>query len=52
MVKTVGKIASLLAAGVCVAGMAASPHAQGTKIALGKSRWTGFAPLPPAELAT
>lgn len=35
MVKTVGKIASLLAAGACVAGMAANAQAQETKIALG-----------------
>jgi NitT/TauT family transport system substrate-binding protein len=51
MVKTVGKIASLLAAGVCVAGMAASAHAQETKIALGMSGWTGFAPLTLADKA-
>ena len=51
MVKTVGKIASLLAAGACLAGLAASASAQETKIVLGMSGWTGFAPLTLADKA-
>ena len=51
MVKTVGKIASLLAAGACIAGMASSAAAQETKIVLGMSGWTGFAPLTLADKA-
>ena len=51
MVKTVGKIATLVAAGACIAGMAASAQAQETKITLGLSGWTGFAPLTLADKA-
>ncbi|MFM9927557.1 ABC transporter substrate-binding protein [Variovorax sp. H27-G14] len=53
MVKTtvVVKFASLLAAGVCAAGMAQTAAAQETKIALGMSGWTGFAPLSLADKA-
>jgi NitT/TauT family transport system substrate-binding protein len=51
MVKTVGKIASLMAAGACIAGMAGSAHAEDTKITLGMSGWTGFAPLTLADKA-
>jgi NitT/TauT family transport system substrate-binding protein len=51
MVKMVGKIASLLAAGALSAGMAAAAHAEDTKIVLGMSGWTGFAPLSLADKA-
>jgi NitT/TauT family transport system substrate-binding protein len=52
MVKTVVvKVASLLAAGACAAGMAGTAAAQDTKIALGMSGWTGFAPLSLADKA-
>jgi len=53
MVKTtvVVKVASLLAAGACAAGMAGAAAAQETKIALGMSGWTGFAPLSLADKA-
>ncbi|WP_399698131.1 ABC transporter substrate-binding protein, partial [Xenophilus sp.] len=51
MVKSVGKIASLIAAAACAAGMAANANAQETKIALGMSGWTGFAPLTLADKA-
>ena len=51
MVKTFGKIASLVAAGACIAGMTASARAQETKIILGMSGWTGFAPLTLADKA-
>lgn len=51
MVKTVGKIATLVAAGVCIAGMAASAQAEETRITLGLSGWTGFAPLTLADKA-
>ena len=51
MVKMVGKIASLVAAGAFIAGMAASAHAEDTKITLGMSGWTGFAPLTLADKA-
>ncbi len=51
MVKSVGKIASLIAAVAWAAGMAASANAQETKIALGMSGWTGFAPLTLADKA-
>jgi NitT/TauT family transport system substrate-binding protein len=50
MVKMVGKIASLLASGALSAGMAAA-HAEDTKIVLGMSGWTGFAPLSLADKA-
>ena len=45
------KVASLLAAGACAAGMAGTAAAQETKIALGMSGWTGFAPLSLADKA-
>jgi len=45
------KIASLLAAGACVAGMALSANAEETRITLGMSGWTGFAPLTLADKA-
>ena len=49
MVKTVVfKVATLLAAGLCAAGAA---QAQDTKISLGMSGWTGFAPLTLADKA-
>lgn len=53
MVKTVVvKVASLLAAGACAAGMAGTAAAQEvTKISLGMSGWTGFAPLSLADKA-
>ena len=52
MVKTViVKVASLLAAGACAAGMAGTAAAQETKIVLGMSGWTGFAPLTLADKA-
>jgi len=47
MAKTVVKIAALLAAGACMAGTAAAQ----TKITLGMSGWTGFAPLTLADKA-
>ncbi|RZL60712.1 MAG: ABC transporter permease, partial [Variovorax sp.] len=49
MVKTTAfRIATLLAAGLCAAGAA---QAQDTKIVLGMSGWTGFAPLTLADKA-
>jgi NitT/TauT family transport system substrate-binding protein len=45
------KIASLLATGVCVASIGLTAHAQETKLALGMSGWTGFAPLSLADKA-
>jgi len=45
------KLASLLAMGVCVAGMASTAGAQETKLTLGMSGWTGFAPLSLADKA-
>ena len=45
------KVASLLAAGACAAGMAGTAAAQDTKISLGMSGWTGFAPLSLADKA-
>lgn len=51
MVKSVGKIASLVAAMACIAGMAANASAEETKIVLGMSGWTGFAPLTLADKA-
>jgi len=50
MAKTVAKIATLLAAGACIAGAAGGAAAQ-TKITLGMSGWTGFAPLSLADKA-
>ena len=48
---TVKKLASLLAAGACAAGMASAAGAQETKLTLGMSGWTGFAPLSLADKA-
>lgn len=48
---TAKKLASLLAMGVCVAGMASTAGAQETKLVLGMSGWTGFAPLSLADKA-
>ncbi|WP_137896271.1 ABC transporter substrate-binding protein [Ramlibacter sp. 2FC] len=48
---TVGKIVSLLAAAACLVGAASSASAQETKITLGMSGWTGFAPLTLADKA-
>lgn len=45
------RIASLLAAGACAAGVAGSALAQETKVVLGMSGWTGFAPLTLADKA-
>ena len=45
------KIATLLAVGAGLAGMASGASAQDTKIALGMSGWTGFAPLTLADKA-
>jgi len=49
MVKTVKTIATLVTAGACMAGTAVSAQAQDTKITLGMSGWTGFAPLTLAD---
>jgi len=49
MVKTKKKIAALVAAVLCSMGMAAGAHAEDTKIVLGMSGWTGFAPLTLAD---
>ncbi|HSV54760.1 MAG TPA: ABC transporter substrate-binding protein [Burkholderiaceae bacterium] len=51
MGKTVKQITSLLALGACMAAMATGAQAQETKIVLGMSGWTGFAPLSLAEKA-
>ncbi len=51
MVKTVKTIAALVAAGACIAGIATGVHAEDTKITLGMSGWTGFAPLTLADKA-
>ncbi len=51
MANSVAKIASLIAAGAVIAGASASAHAQETKIVLGMSGWTGFAPLTLADKA-
>ncbi|SFD54860.1 ABC transporter substrate-binding protein [Paracidovorax konjaci] len=42
---------SRMAAAVCMAGLAVAAHAQETKIVLGMSGWTGFAPLTLADKA-
>ncbi len=44
------KLATLIAAGVCLAGMAQGAAAQ-TKVVIGMSGWTGFAPLTLADKA-
>jgi NitT/TauT family transport system substrate-binding protein len=51
MVKMVFKVAALVAAGVVAAGTAGIASAQETKIVLGMSGWTGFAPLTLADKA-
>ena len=51
MVKMVVKVAALVAAGVVAAGTAGIASAQETKIVLGMSGWTGFAPLTLADKA-
>ena len=51
MVKMVVKVTSLLAAGLCAAGLATTASAQDTKLVLGMSGWTGFAPLTLADKA-
>ena len=45
------KIASLVVSGVIIAGAAKTVDAQETKIVLGMSGWTGFAPLTLADKA-
>ena len=45
------KTASLLAVGACMAGISAPASAQETKLTLGMSGWTGFAPLTLADKA-
>ena len=45
------KAATLLAVGACVAGTSAPAAAQETKLTLGMSGWTGFAPLTLADKA-
>jgi NitT/TauT family transport system substrate-binding protein len=51
MVKMVVKVAALVAAGVVATGTAGIASAQETKIVLGMSGWTGFAPLTLADKA-
>lgn len=51
MMRSAVKIASLLATGVCFASVAMTANAQETKLALGMSGWTGFAPLSLADKA-
>ena len=51
MSRMVVKMASLAAAVASVVGMAAPAQAQETKVALGMSGWTGFAPLTLADKA-
>jgi NitT/TauT family transport system substrate-binding protein len=51
MSRKVVKMASLAATIACVTGLAATAQAQETKIALGMSGWTGFAPLTLADKA-
>lgn len=48
---TMKKITSVLALGICVAGLATGAHAQDSKVVLGMSGWTGFAPLSLADKA-
>ncbi len=45
------KFAALLAAGVCLAATMTSAQAENTKVVLGMSGWTGFAPLTLADKA-
>ena len=52
MNRTMGcKMVSLIAAGACLLGSATAVQAQDTKIVLGMSGWTGFAPLTLADKA-
>ncbi len=51
MSKTLGRVASLVAAGACALAVVSPAAAQETKIALGMSAWTGFAPLTLADKA-
>ncbi len=51
MRKPNNKFVSLLAAGAVLSSLAFSAHAQETKLALGMSGWTGFAPLTLADKA-
>ena len=51
MIRSVAKWTSLAAAAACVVGLAAPAQAQETKIVLGMSGWTGFAPLTLADKA-
>ena len=51
MAKTVFQNASLMAVSVCLAAAATGVAAQETKITLGMSGWTGFAPLTLADKA-
>ena len=46
-----GRLASIVAVGACAATMASGAMAQETRIALGMSGWTGFAPLTLADKA-
>ncbi|WP_394789890.1 ABC transporter substrate-binding protein [Rhodoferax sp.] len=48
---TVKKWAALVAAGTCAIGIVGAAHAEDTKISLGISGWTGFAPLSLADKA-
>lgn len=45
------KAATLLAVGSCMAGLSAPATAQDTKVVIGMSGWTGFAPLTLADKA-
>lgn len=45
------RAARLLAASACIAGLSATASAQETKLTLGMSGWTGFAPLTLADKA-
>jgi len=49
--KILKKAATLLAVSSCVAGLSAPAAAQETKLTLGMSGWTGFAPLTLADKA-
>ncbi len=49
--KNLKKTATLLAVTACMAGLSAAAAAQETKLTLGMSGWTGFAPLTLADKA-
>ena len=51
MGQAVVKMAAWMAAGACMVGLAAPVQAQDTKVVLGMSGWTGFAPLTLADKA-